>query len=118
MTKRQLIDAIIGLNRSAKPEFLAQFQTDQLEAYLRHLQLAQTPRLSPSQGQYAKYFKNVPVVRTAEAAEPEPAAAPEQPDSPNGPPIQPTLFNDDLDDEEPTVAAGATDAGGRETPLL
>ncbi len=37
MIKRELIDQIIRLNTSAKPEFLAQFDEDELRAYLRQL---------------------------------------------------------------------------------
>ena len=37
MVKRQLIDQIMKLNISAKPEFLAQFTEDELRAYLRQL---------------------------------------------------------------------------------
>lgn len=44
MTKRQLIDQIIQINRSADPSFLAQFDPDDLSDYLQHLRLAQTPR--------------------------------------------------------------------------
>lgn len=44
MTKRQIIDEIIQINRSAKAEFLAQFDAEELDAYLQHLRAAQTPR--------------------------------------------------------------------------
>ena len=37
MTKRELIERIIRLNASAKPEFLAQFCERDLRAYLRQL---------------------------------------------------------------------------------
>lgn len=37
MTKRELIDAICEINRSAKPEFLASFSEEELQAYLEHL---------------------------------------------------------------------------------
>lgn len=37
MTKRQIIDRIARLNRSAAPEFLAQFNEEDLLAYLRQL---------------------------------------------------------------------------------
>ena len=37
MSKREIIDQIIGLNHSAKPEFLAQFSEHDLGAYLRQL---------------------------------------------------------------------------------
>jgi len=37
MSKRELIDYICRINRSAKPEFLAHFTEEQLNAYLEHL---------------------------------------------------------------------------------
>jgi len=89
MTKRQLIDDILLLNRSAKPEFLAQFDADELDAYLRHLQLARSPRLSAAHGQYAKYFENVPTIPTA-ASTPQPAVVIAD---------EPTLFDQDTDAE-------------------
>ena len=44
MCKRELIDEIIQINASACPAFLAQFQRDDLDDYLRHLKITQTPR--------------------------------------------------------------------------
>jgi len=37
MSKRELIDYICKINRSAKPEFLASFSEEELNAYLEHL---------------------------------------------------------------------------------
>ncbi len=37
MSKRELIDCICEINRSAKPEFLASFSEEDLSAYLDHL---------------------------------------------------------------------------------
>lgn len=37
MTKRELIDYICQINKSAKPEFLADFSEEDLSAYLEHL---------------------------------------------------------------------------------
>lgn len=37
MTKRELIDCICEINRSAKTEFLALFTEEQLNDYLEHL---------------------------------------------------------------------------------
>jgi len=37
MTKRELIDCICEINKSAKPEFLANFTEEELTAYLEHL---------------------------------------------------------------------------------
>jgi hypothetical protein len=37
MSKRELIDCICEINKSAKPDFLAKFAEDELKAYLEHL---------------------------------------------------------------------------------
>ncbi len=37
MSKRELIDYICKINKSAKPEFLATFPEEELNAYLEHL---------------------------------------------------------------------------------
>jgi hypothetical protein len=37
MTKRELIDRICEINKSAKPEFLADFSEEDLRTYLEHL---------------------------------------------------------------------------------
>jgi len=37
MSKRELIDRICEINRSAKPEFLANFSEEDLSTYLEHL---------------------------------------------------------------------------------
>jgi hypothetical protein len=37
MDKKELIECIREINRSAKPEFLASFSEEQLRAYLDHL---------------------------------------------------------------------------------
>jgi len=37
MSKRELIDCICEINKSAKAEFLANFSEEQLNAYLEHL---------------------------------------------------------------------------------
>ncbi|MBA7712882.1 hypothetical protein ES703_121873 [subsurface metagenome] len=37
MSKRELIDCIREINRSAKPEFLASFSKEDLNTYLEHL---------------------------------------------------------------------------------
>jgi len=45
MNKRQLIDGIRQFNQSASPDFLAQFDDEALDQYLKHLQTAQEKRL-------------------------------------------------------------------------
>ena len=37
MSKRELIDCICEINKSAKTEFLARFSEEDLKAYLEHL---------------------------------------------------------------------------------
>ena len=37
MSKRELIDCICEINRTAKPEFLALFSEEELNDYLEHL---------------------------------------------------------------------------------
>jgi len=37
MSKRELIDCICEINKSARPQFLASFAEDDLNAYLEHL---------------------------------------------------------------------------------
>jgi hypothetical protein len=37
MEKRELIDYICKINKTAKPEFLASFSEEDLNAYLEHL---------------------------------------------------------------------------------
>lgn len=45
MSKREIIDRIMHLNRSARPEFLADFHEDDLRMYMEHLEaVADSPR--------------------------------------------------------------------------
>jgi len=37
MDKRELIDCICEINKTARPDFLAQFSEDELNIYLEHL---------------------------------------------------------------------------------
>ena len=37
MSKRELIECICEINKTAKPEFLAEFSEEELSAYLEHL---------------------------------------------------------------------------------
>ena len=46
MSKRELIDCICEINRSAKPEFLATFSEQDLTAYLEHLMELDLQRLA------------------------------------------------------------------------
>ena len=74
MTKRELIDQILALNLSARPEFLAKFTHDDLSEYLDHLHARRRPRLSGDARRYEKYFNNSQtswVQRRAQAATPQ-----------------------------------------------
>ena len=110
MTKRQIIDEIILLNRTAKPQFLAQFNCDEVDAYLRHLQLAQTPRLTATQGQYAKYFENVPASKAAEGA-PSSASSGQDSRQSDFPIDEPEIRFDLVEVEEPTLFDDELEAG-------
>ena len=37
MSKREIIDSILEINKGARPEFLAQFPVEELDLYLEHL---------------------------------------------------------------------------------
>ena len=37
MSKREIIDFIMEINKGAKPEFLAMFSTEELDSYLENL---------------------------------------------------------------------------------
>ncbi len=68
MTKRQLIDEIVSLNHSAQPGFLAQFEHPDLDEYLRHLMVTQSPRLAGDPHRFDHYFDRNPAVAIAEPA--------------------------------------------------
>jgi len=57
MTKRQVINSIIEENPTAAPEFLAQFDQQDLLDYLQHLRWLGVPRLSGSTQNYDRYFE-------------------------------------------------------------
>ena len=84
MTKRQLVDEIVSINQSAKPGFLAKFDDVELDEYLQHLLLAQSPRLTGDPHRYDHYFAGCPAV----------AAAAPQPDEPD------PLFDTDRGDQD------------------
>ncbi len=102
MTKRQLIDEILTLNKTAKPAFLARFGPDDLEEYLRHLLGVNRPVLCGNAGRYQKYFVSCPDVQPLDA--PASAAAPEVTAAHEAELISRTLF-------ERTQAAAAQPAG-------
>ncbi len=66
MTKRQLIDQITHINHSAKPDFLARFDDVDLDDYLQHLKVMQTPRLSGDSRRFDHYFEDGPALRLAD----------------------------------------------------
>lgn len=47
MSKRELIDAIRQVNRSAAPEFLARFAEEELQAYLQRVWAVSDARRHP-----------------------------------------------------------------------
>lgn len=69
MTKRQLIDEIVTMNRSAEPAFLSKFDDIDLEEYLQHLLLAQEPRMTGDPHQYDHYFEGCPAVSAQPVAD-------------------------------------------------
>ena len=66
MTKRQLIDQITHINRSANPDFLARFDDVDLDDYLQHLKVIQIPRLSGDSRRFDHYFEDGPSLRLAD----------------------------------------------------
>jgi len=93
MTKRQLIDEIVTINRSARPAFLARFDDPELDEYLQHLRWAQTPRLSGEAHRYDHYFDGCPTT-SAKAA---PLAAADR------------QYDGDEQDRDPAEPAGPLD---------
>ncbi|MBS3821614.1 MAG: hypothetical protein GVY16_03005 [Planctomycetes bacterium] len=87
MTKRELIDAIVDINPTAMPEFLARFSDLALHEYYEHLCAARQPRPAGHGERYEQYFG-------------DPAATP----SPQSQSIAVAQVADDLDetDEELT----------------
>jgi len=68
MTKRELIDRIVAINRSASPSFLARFGDQQLDEYLAHLRVLETPRLTGDARRYERYFRNLPTIHAPRPA--------------------------------------------------
>lgn len=68
MTKRQLIDEIVVINRSAKPSFLARFDELDLNEYLHHLQQAGKARLCGDWSRFSRYFSGQPAATQAKQA--------------------------------------------------
>ncbi len=58
MTKRQLIDEIVSINKSAPAAFLASFDDGELNEYLEHLKFTQEPKPSVDSGKYDYYFQS------------------------------------------------------------
>ena len=56
MTKRQMIDEILTVNKTAAPAFLARFDETELTRYLQHLNVLKTPRLFGDPHRFDKYF--------------------------------------------------------------
>ena len=118
MTKRQLIDEIVGLNPTAEPGFLARFEDGQLQEYLGHLNRAKTPRLSGNPQRYEKYF-TPRLDKTASPAAPTPApvqivASTPQPRRT----VRTTLFEavDPAESVAPQAERAQAEASGTEEP--
>jgi len=100
MTKRQIIDDILVANPTAAPEFLAQFEQNDLLEYLRHLEVLRVPRLTGDASRYSRYF---PATRIDDADElsvlaPIPAAqAPKCPAAVVNPVETSVMVQDELD---------------------
>jgi len=92
MTKRQLIDQIMTVNRSARPEFLARFDDDDLHDYLDHLAVLLEPRLTGQTDRYEKYF-----VATTPAA----AVGPDTPEREDQDDLRSADGADDAEDAAP-----------------
>jgi len=115
MTKRQLIDEIIALNRSARPGFLAQFDDGQLRVYLQHLRVVQIPRVQRDPRRYERYFVGLEpagaagtaesdtAVVTAPAASDAPSTGPAEADA--SPPAE-GVPSPDVDHREPAAVSG------------
>ena len=71
MTKRQLIDQIIAVNRSARPGFLARFDDEDLRDYLDHLMTARQPLPVARTHSHEKYFTAPQPTATAVLEAPE-----------------------------------------------
>lgn len=96
MTKRQLIDEIVSINHTAEAGFLAQFEDIELDDYLRHLHLTQTPRMSGDARRFDHYFDNCPTIALTE---PTVVTLQDEDDSLSPPPGEP-LEEDEQDDPE------------------
>lgn len=79
MTKRQLIDQILQVNSTVDPGFLARFEQDELDAYLRHLHQARLPRLAGDPHRFDHYFHDAAKV-SWQPAETQAVAVAEPPD--------------------------------------
>jgi hypothetical protein len=72
MTKRQMIDEILTVNKTAAPAFLARFDETELTRYLQHLNVLKTPRLFGDPHRFDKYFVSDASPRRAAGAAPAP----------------------------------------------
>jgi len=90
MTKRQYVDEILRINRSAKPEFLAKFSEEDLAEYFRHLGVAAVPRESL----YRRGSR-----RPATSKSWLPTGPAEKPEPPDEPPARPVKYRQTDPDE-------------------
>jgi len=119
MTKRQLIDEILAINRSANPRFLAEFDPCELSEYLAHLLAIREPRTQGGPWWPEKHVKGRPAAPASTSADAEealpqargnPHAAAEELGEAEG-----DIFLDDAlpESAEPAVVAATSHAGRR-----
>jgi hypothetical protein len=76
MTKRQMIDEILTVNKTAAPAFLARFDETELSRYLQHLNVLKTPRLFGDPHRFDRYFVSDAWPRRAAGSAPAPISVP------------------------------------------
>jgi len=122
MTKRQLIDEIVSINRSAEPAFLAKFDDSQLTEYLQHLRVVQIPRIQRDPRRYDKYFANLTRRRSRSETKPNGTAATDVPrrhqDADVSQPVEPSEPQAAQVHNQPALAAvGRNEASGQDAEL-
>ena len=102
MTKRQLIDEIICINKTADPAFLANFSDEELQEYLSHLRRFASP-LAPRAGRRRSTSATLANPSASWASRPAPQPQPlrvDDPDADEDDPPRVTLSSQD--DQDPT----------------